>query len=379
MNVSILVPVFPEDEILPPFFSALKTFKKAEILFVNHESETNLAILRAFGAHRERVRILEEKRRGRAESLNRAVAQAEGELLLFLSPSSVPSASWLKEMEEAAEEADLVVGETSSALLGKATPYGRLALKLFQGHSKRTAHAQGHALPWGPACNLGIQKSLFETIGPFSPEAAGAFDIDWCWRALLAGASLRYAPKAAVKRFRANQREALLREFDAYGLGEAWLNRSYAFLSEAQEEDPLLAGVQAFKRLRFHSEAAGVKQLQEPLEEVAAAFGSGVRTGYERPHRPCAMERALPEEAIGWWSGSKEKTIFVPGKGLTTLQGKPLQVWEAWAGGGSEEELLKLFQKLFKATPEEASDALEDFISSLSPGSSSEHEGHHHH
>jgi hypothetical protein len=282
-------------------------------------------------------------------------------------------------MEAAAEEADLVVGETSSALTGKATPYGRLALKLFHGHSKRTAHAQGHALPWGPACNLGIKKVLFETVGPFSPEAAGAFDIDWCWRALLAGANLRYAPKAAVKKFRMNQREALLREFDAYGLGEAWLNRSYAFLSEAQDEDPLLAGVRAFRRLRSHSEAAGVKQLQEPLEEVAAAFGSGVRTGYERPHRPCALERALPEEAIGWWSGAKEKTIFVPGKGLTTLQGKPLQVWEAWVAGGSEEELLALFLKLFKATPAEASDALEDFISSLSPGSSSEHEGHHHH
>lgn len=383
MNVSILIPVFPEDEILPALFTALKTLKKAEIIFVNHESETSLALLRAFAAHRDSVKILEEKRRGRAESLNRAVAEAKGENLLLLSPSAIPSAGWMKEMESALSEADLVVGETASALNGKATPYGRLAMKLFHGHSKRTAHAQGHALPWGPACNLGLRKSLFETVGPFSPEAAGAFDIDWCWRAVLSGASLRYGSKAQVKRFRSNNREAILREFDGYGLGEAWLSRTYAFLDEAKEQDPLLAGVQAFNRLRFHSEAARVKQLQEPLAEVAAAFGSAVRSGYERPHRPCAYARGLPAEAIGWWSGNKEKTIFVPGKGLTTLQGKPLQVWEAWVAGASEEELLSLFQKLFKAKPAEASDALEDFISSLSPAEAgwvavSDHEGHHH-
>lgn len=383
MNVSLLVPLFAEDEILPAFFTALKGFKKAEIIFVNHESEMNLAILNAFAAHRENVKILEEKRRGRAESFNRAVAEAKGNLLLLLSPSAIPTASWLKEMEAALENADLVVGETTSALSGKATPYGRLALKLFHGHSKRTAHAQGHALPWGPACNLGIRKSLFESVGPFSPEAAGAFDIDWCWRAILSGASLLYCPKASVKRFRSNSRESILKEFDGYGLGEAWLNRTFSFLDDAKEQDPLLAGVQAFSRLRFHSEAARVKQLQEPLQEVAAAFGSGVRSGYERPHRACALERGLPKEAIGWWSGAKEKTIFVPGKGLTSLKGKPLEVWEAWQNGASEEELLKLFQKLFKAKPAEANDALEDFISSLSPAAAGwvpvhDHEGHHH-
>jgi GT2 family glycosyltransferase len=383
MNSSVLIPVFPEDEILPAFFTALKAFKKAEILFVNHESEMNLALLRSFAAHRDNVKILEEKRRGRAESLNRAVAEAKGEILLLLAPSAIPVAGWAKEMEAALGEADLVVGETASALNGKATPYGRLALKLFHGHSKRTAHAQGHALPWGPACNLGIRKSLFESVGPFSPEAAGAFDIDWCWRAVLSGASLRYAPKAAVKRFRSNSREAILREFDGYGLGEAWLNRTFSFLDDAKEQDPLHAGVGAFNRLRFHSEASRVKQLQQPLEEVAAAFGSGVRSGYERPHRPCAFPRGLPGEAIGWWSGPKEKTVFVPGKGLTTLQGKPLQVWESWQAGASEAELLQLFQKLFKAKPAEASDALEDFISSLSPAAAgwvpvSDHEGHHH-
>lgn len=383
MNVSILIPIFPEDEILPAFFTALKAFNKAEILFVNHDSERNLALLRAFAAHRDNVKILEEKRRGRAESLNRAVADARGENLLLLAPTAIPAAGWLKEMEKALAHDEIVVGETVSALSGKATPYGRLALKLFYGHSKRTAHALGHALPWGPACNLGIRKSLFESVGPFSPEAAGAFDIDWCWRAILSGASLRHAPKATVKRFRSNSREAILKEFDGYGLGEAWLNRTFSFLDQAHERDPLLAGVDAFRRLRFHSEAARVKPLQEPLEEVAAAFGSGVRSGYERPHRPCSLPRGLPAEAVGWWSSGKEKTIFVPGKGLTALRGKPLQVWDAWASGASEAELLKLFQKLFKAKPEEASDALADFISSLSPAASGwvpadDHEGHHH-
>jgi hypothetical protein len=367
VKTSILCPAGAHKDLSTLVSSLLPLAKKAEVLLVGSQEQLNQNM--PFGP----LRLL-KSRRPMSEALNEAVGTASGDFLLFL--AAQPSPHWLKEMEKASAETDIVVGETLSYLSGKATPYGKLALRLFRGHSKRTAMAKGHALPWGPFYNLGVHRGWFEKVGPFSPEAAGAFDIDWCWRAVLAGARIEFAPKAMAEKERANERGALLREFDGFGQGEAWLHRSFPFLDESKP-DPLTAGVDAFRRLCFFSEAAKVKSLQEPLSEVAAAFGSGLRLSYERPHNPSAIERTAPAKALGWWSGKNEQTVYVPGKGLATLRGKPLEAWLAWQGGANEGELIALFRRLFKASEEEAREGLAEFISSLSPGE--EGGGHHHH
>lgn len=368
MKISILIPVLNEAKHLPRLFKALSSLKEAEIVLVDNKSEDgSLALLTAFAAHRKNVKILTEARRGFAEPLNRAVSEASGEILLFLDADATPSPGWLKAMIAATENADLVVGETVSAK-GKLSPYGKLSAKLFHQHSRRASRAEGHALPWGPTCNLAVKKVWFENVGPFSSEAAGAFDIDFCWRAVLAGARIAYAPKAVVMHERRNERDQLLQQFDRYGLGEAWLHRTYSFLLGAESKgDPLQAGVEAFTRLRHQSSAAKVKSLALPLEEVAVAFASGVRLGYERPHRACPLERPYPAKSIGWWMNAKEMAIFVPGKGLTSLMGKPLEIWLGMREGKSKAELTALFQKLFRIEAEEAGPALDEFIAELSP------------
>jgi hypothetical protein len=295
------------------------------------------------------------------------VAEAGGELLLFLDAGAVPSSGWVKAMASA--EADLVVGETVSAPAKRITAYGKLSAELFREHSRKAARAEGHSLPWGPVCNLGVRKKWFEEVGPFSSEAAGAFDIDFCWRALLAGAKLLYAPKAVVSHQRRSEREALLRQFDRYGQSEAWLHRTWAFLLGAENAGfhPLVAGVDAFLRLRHHSRAAKFKSLARPLDEVSAAFSAGVRLGFERAHRPCPLERPYPVRTVSWWVSPKEMVVFVPGRGATNLKGNALAVWRAHEEGASLAELGKLFVKLYRATPEEAEEAAAEFIEELSP------------
>src|SRR5690606_35977531 len=112
------------------------------------------------------ARLLKESRRGFAEPLNLALGESTGDLLLFLDADAVPAPGWRQAMVKGAQSADILVGETLSTLQGKPTPYGKLAWKLFHRHSRRTATAQGHALPWGPTCNLAVKKSWFETVGP---------------------------------------------------------------------------------------------------------------------------------------------------------------------------------------------------------------------
>jgi hypothetical protein len=299
--------------------------------------------------------------------LNLGLAKSSGDHILFLDAQAVPDSGWAAAMDKALVNNDLVVGQTSSLAPKKKTPYATLATKLFQGHSERSAHARGHALPWGPTSNLGVRRKLLDLVGPFSVEAAGAIDIDWCWRAVLKGARIHYAKDAKVSQARPSERSELLEQFERFGLGEAWLHRTYSFLLSAEDQNanPLLAGVDAFRRLRHGSDAAKIKSLIPALEEVAAAFAGGVRLGYERPHRESRLDRSMPKNAISWWNGPKTKTVFVPSKGLAVLEGKQLQLWEAMQAGEDEEHLTKLFMRLFKAKEAEARHEVEDFRQSL--------------
>ena len=372
MKKSILVPVFNEALKVPTLLRSLtaatRKVKDVEILFIdNGSTDGSREMLET--AKLPHSRVLREPRRGFSEPLNLGIAEATGELLLFLDADAQPDVNWVTEMEKAFAKADLVVGNTASLAPKKTTPYARLANKLFDKHSERTSHARGHALPWGPTSNLGARRSLAERAGPFSPEAGSAFDIDWCWRALLQGARISYAGKAKVLYPRRSERRELLEQFERYGLGEAWLHRTYSFLlsPEDQSADPLLAGVDAFSRLRHQSNAAEVKALGPVLDEVAAAFAGGVRIGYERPHRECPIERSIPAAALSWNNGQNSTTVLVPGKGVAVLEGKQRQLFSALRDGMSDHDLTHLFMKLFKATHHEAEHEVAEFRTSLTP------------
>lgn len=368
MKTAILIPALNEAKNLPALFRALKALRKkspeAEIHFIDNGSEDGTpALIREFVAKDGKSFLHREEERGFAEPLNRGLAAAGADLLLFLDADALPAPNWAQEMEKALASADLVVGETSSLLPNKTTPYGQLARLLFEKHSERSAKAHGHALPWGPTCNLGARAELFRRVGQFSHAATSAFDIDWCWRAVLAGAKLEFAPKAKVKHVRRNDREGLLRQFERYGAGEAWLHRAYAFLLDKEDRhpDPLLAAMDAFRRLRHHSLASKKKNL--PLDEVAAAFASGVRLGYERPFHECSHKRALPREAIGWRSGKNEVTVYVPGKGVTQLTGKAVVIWENRKE--PTEKLAPLFARTFRIPMQEAEHEMEAFLEAI--------------
>jgi hypothetical protein len=60
-------------------------------------------------------------------------------------------------------------------------------------------------------------------------------------------------------------------------------------------------------------------------------------------------------------------TVFVPGKGLASLEGKQLALWLALQAGDDDDALTKLFMKLFKANEHDARHEVEDFRRSLSP------------
>ncbi len=79
--------------------------------------------------------------------------------------------------------------------------------------------------PIAPAGNVGLHRSLWESLGGFSVDAAGAEDADFSMRAWLAGERLHFEPAAVLHyRYRGDAR-SLWRQGRGYGRGRVWVCR----------------------------------------------------------------------------------------------------------------------------------------------------------
>lgn len=83
-------------------------------------------------------------------------------------------------------------------------------------------------LPYAIGANMGFKRSVWEQIGGFDEEfVGGADEIDFCWRAQLAGHSFRFVPEAAVwYRQRVNRRLSM-RQARRRSLGQVRLYKKH--------------------------------------------------------------------------------------------------------------------------------------------------------
>ena len=364
---TIIIPVLNEEKRLPLLFTSLDKVIPAscEILFVNNASTDNSKkLIGEFIAHSKlHVRLVDESVQGFPEPLRRGVSETTADKILFLDADCLPTKNWAERMITGLDSASIVVGETENKIRKAPSDAERLAADLFHGYSEFCALARGHALPWGPACNLGVRRSCFENVGEFSSAAGSAFDIDWCWRAILAGETLSYLPKAKVQHRRRVKKSAFLEQMHRYGLGEAWLRHAFQFLDEQEARKPEHLAMDAFRRLS----ATKLSADNPLLAEAAAANAIGVIHGEMLPRKICKETRAAPPKAISWTSGKDEITVYVPGRGVTTLAGPTLLVWHAWQSGATEKKIASMLAEAFELAPEEAAHEAAHFVEAFEP------------
>jgi GT2 family glycosyltransferase len=82
--------------------------------------------------------------------------------------------------------------------------------------------ADGAEPPVALGCNLGTTKRLFARLGGFDATFNGAEDIDYCWRAQLAGYQFCFAPRARILKSQRTELGAIYRQHRAYGRAAAY-------------------------------------------------------------------------------------------------------------------------------------------------------------
>ncbi|MDQ1522030.1 MAG: hypothetical protein QOI55_3103 [Actinomycetota bacterium] len=188
----------------------------------NGSTDATRAIAESYEKLLPSIRVVDAaQRRGRQHACN-AGARAGGKAIVFVDADDEVAPGYLAAVGDALAEHPLVAARIDHMTLNNGW--------VLDGRS----NAQGSALqdgfgflPFGSGGTLGVHHDVFDALGGFSDEMHYAEDVDFCWRAQLAGIPIHYVPDAALRyQYRASLR-AMYSQHRNFGRGSARLYRTY--------------------------------------------------------------------------------------------------------------------------------------------------------
>lgn len=191
----------------------------------NGSSDHTTVVVEAYERRDRRVRQIDASRkRGQCFARNQGAAATAAALLVFVDQDDIVRPGYLAAMRAALRDHELVAARLEVDTLNPA----------WAATSRRPAQVESLGsglgfLPYAGGQTLGIRHELFDAIGGFDPTMPGAAeDVDLCWRAQLAGASLTYAPDAVVQYRYRTSLLAQARQAFAYGDAQVALYQRYS-------------------------------------------------------------------------------------------------------------------------------------------------------
>lgn len=219
-SFSIVIPTYNGRSVLGDQLESLAQTKKSgdfEVLLADNGSTDGTLDLASAFLGRLPMRVVDASlRRGPGAARNIGAREARGDVLLFLDDDDAVAPTWLENMTAAFadQRADIVAGAISFDFKNRAEQ-GKMLVNSLS------------FLPYGVTANLGIRKSVFEKLEGFDETFRADEDVEFCWRAQLAGYRLVFADSAVVyKRSKLGARSACRQHF-SYGRAEAKLFHRY--------------------------------------------------------------------------------------------------------------------------------------------------------
>jgi glycosyltransferase involved in cell wall biosynthesis len=162
-------------------------------------------------------------RRGLSHARNAGAAAARGDFLAFCDADDVTSPRWLEELARAAPLGDLVGGPVEQEELNNHLQ------RAWQSADPLTSLPSEYGfMNYPPGGNCGIWTDVAREIGWDESFAFGSSDIDFGWRAQLAGYRVAFAPGALIRRRFQTTLRSTVKQYFRYGVSEPHLFRRWA-------------------------------------------------------------------------------------------------------------------------------------------------------
>ncbi len=264
ISVSVIIPTLNRCVLLEKAMSSVATLEhdaedQIEVLIVDNgcTDQTSEVVASAQRGYPFLLRHLLETKQGLNHARNRAVAEAQGEWLIYLDDDMEVSRGWLRGLKHAIEgfAVDAATGPVDPRFEGGRPEFLSKAVldSVCSTYSHKgdrlhlIAHHEAHQLP---GCNFAVKKELARSVGGFHPGldrsgsgmlAGGDFDLGM--RIVAAGARVAYAPECRITHWisRAKISQAGLRK-RWYGLGRT--QRVLERLHQLEGRSPLRCAIE---------------------------------------------------------------------------------------------------------------------------------------
>jgi glycosyltransferase involved in cell wall biosynthesis len=228
--ISVVIPVRNKARTLPAQLEALAAQDyrgRWELVIADNASDDRSREVAAEWLEREpftRGRVVSAGEHVSAShARNRGAGVAGGDFLAFTDADDVVAPTWLSAIARAATAADLVAGEVTVDLLSDDVTRFWHAVS-----PRQRSLAALSFLPYASGQNTGVWADVFERLGGYDESTIVGEDIEFSWRAQLAGRTLIFAEDAVVhERIRVAIGDAARQHFH-YGAAHAHLYRRFA-------------------------------------------------------------------------------------------------------------------------------------------------------
>jgi glycosyltransferase involved in cell wall biosynthesis len=180
------------------------------ILADNGSTDTTINIVEQYQKFLPNLRIVDaSKKKGPSHARNVGANAAKGEALAFCDADDVVEPGWVAAMGEALSRYDFVGGWDEYLKLNKAW-----LVKNYQKEKGDGVVFHHPYLPYKGAGNLGIKRSIHQSVGGFDESIVFLEDVDYCWRIQLTGVKLKEEANAIIQiRLRPDVKAVMRREF----------------------------------------------------------------------------------------------------------------------------------------------------------------------
>lgn len=197
-----------------------------EVLVVNNRStDGTVAVALSYASRLPRLRVVDaNERQGAAYAMNTGVRAAASDHIAFCDADDVVAAGWVRAMGDALMHHAFVSGPLENRRLNTSP----LTRNRYNSQTEGVqAYTEPPFLPHAGAGNMGVRRSLFDTVGGFDESFEACFETDFCWKVQLRGVPLTPVHEAVVHvRYRDNVR-ALVRQAEKYAEYNVALYKRY--------------------------------------------------------------------------------------------------------------------------------------------------------
>jgi glycosyltransferase involved in cell wall biosynthesis len=224
--VSVVMPLRNEERDVAEQLAALAGQTYAgdwELVVVDDGcTDGSVAIVEGWRSRLPSLLVVRTSRRGLNNARNTGAAAARGDLLAFCDADDVVSPGWLAAFAEAATNADLVGGALDLETLNDE------GIRAWRPSERPTDLLVAHGfLAYVPGGNCAIWADVAREIGWDESYRFGSSDVEFAWRAQMAGYRAAFAADAVVRQRYRTQLAATLRQHVRYGASVPHLYRGF--------------------------------------------------------------------------------------------------------------------------------------------------------